>query len=527
MQIRQTTFNGIAPKQTHLNLDTPYSEVAQDVNLERSTLKSWKTPAKISSAIGDSLYVEDCCVIVGDCDTRFAKTGVGCESILVVTGLHGEPGYTTNICNPEWEPLGFPCDMQAPAISVNGGDDLNFSLELRTYVYTVTNRMGWESAPSLPSMTARVNVMDPVTVGGFTVPRNAVTIRIYRAQSPLDFGSNKEEIDDDAVFLFVGEIPASSASFVDDVRVAGEALVTMYYDPPPDDLREITSWREGRLAGLSGDTFLMTERSLPHAWNRKFAVGFYDKPIALRASERMAYVLTDGRPVVLGIRGDCSDDQAPIEVSEVTDSLPIISRRSAAIHGDSVIYASTYGLVMMRGAEATIVTKDYYTAEQWSQLLPHTMVGEVCDGVYYGATDNATIRFELPSNIYAVQPERALTTLSVRPSAMYTAENSRLYMVLRDGVYEWNAGDEQLPFHWRGKIHDMPGRVRMSAFRIRATQTMEVAHHTNTSEIQRIMVGGNSERLPTGFTGEEWQLEIKGKGEVYEYTIATSLREIA
>ena len=149
MRLALTRFSGIAPKQTDYNLQASFAAIAENVNLARGTLQAWHQPLKIADATGQALYMADCCPITGDCHARFAKTGLDCDAIIAATGVTDRPVFTTT-CPPQWEPLGFPCNMAAPAVAAQTtGED--FSLELRAYTYTVVNRMGWESAPSLPS----------------------------------------------------------------------------------------------------------------------------------------------------------------------------------------------------------------------------------------------------------------------------------------------------------------------------------------------------------------------------------------
>lgn len=522
MRLALTRFSGIAPKQTDYNLQASFAAVAENVNLARGTLQAWHQPLKIADATGQALYMADCCPITGDCHARFAKTGLDCDAIIAATGVAARPVFTTS-CPPAWEPLGFPCNMAAPAVAAQTtGED--FSLELRAYTYTVVNRMGWESAPSLPSPWLRCNSVAPVTVSGFDVPPHATAIRIYRAQSPLDFGTEALE-NDDAVFLLVGEVPASTATFTDTVKVAGDACATEAYDPPPDDLRELASMGD-RLCGLSGDSFLMSERSAPHAWNRKYRVQCYDTPRALVAAPGIAYILTDGRPQPLAIRGDCEDGIA-IEPLDVYQSLPVVSRRSAAVHGAACVYASRHGLVLLQGNQAVIISRDFYTPEQWQALRPHEMVGAVCDGVYYGATSTACIRFDLPDDTFTAPDDTALTTLSLRPQAWHTGENGRLYYSDAAGVWLWDGGTEKMPYRWRGKVQYAAGNTRFAAFRLMSDGAVAVSHYSEHGKIATNTAGLQPTRLPVGRHGMEWQVEITGEHEVSAYFLATSVRDLA
>lgn len=525
MRLNLTRFGGLLPKQTDLNKETAYADIAEDVDLARGTLRPWYAPGKISDSTGGAIHVDGCCVFTGDCHVRFAETGTDCGRIVVATGIHDTPVFT-DTCPPQWEPLGFPCRMAAPTVSVAPAQRRqDLSLELRSYYYTVVNRLGWESAPSLPSDWLRVNTLDDVTVSGFAAPDNAVAIRLYRAQTPLDFGTEQNDATDDAVYLLVDERPADTAIISDRVKVAGQACDTEGYDAPPDDLREVRAWRDGRLAGLSGNHFRMSALGAPHAWPLKFTVAFNDRPVALLTDEDIAYVLTDGRPVALVIHGDCGDGH-PIEIREVPQVLPCISRRSAAMHGGVALYASPAGLVAMQGNNAQIISRDYYTAEQWQALRPHTMIGAVSEGVYYGATETAFIRFDVPDDVFANPAGIALTTLSLRPQALASGADGRLYLALADGTYLWNSGVKPMPYRWRGKVQSTSGKTRMSAYRLRTTANVEVAHWLGTREIQRASAGNAAQRLPVGHAGEEWQVEIRGTGEVSEYMMATSVREL-
>lgn len=502
-----------------------YAALAENVNLEQGTLKPWRVPLKISDETGAAIYTDGCAVVSGSCRTRFAGTGIDCDAVLAATDL---PGYTYPVFSTDWqswERLGFPCDLPAPSASA-GDVDEDFTMELRSYVYTAVNRMGWESQPSFPSAWVRANTGKPVTVSGLSVPDNAVTLRIYRAQSPLDFGV-QQEADNQAAWLKVGEVDAGQGGFSDDVLVAGEACVSQEYHAPPNDLRELCSWREGRLAGLSGNQFVMTERRLPHAWNRKYAVSFYDRPIALRCTERKGYVLTDGRPVVLDIQGDCEEGTPPIVVHEIPVPLPIISRQSAAVYMGGVVYAADVGLVALNGIEATIITAEHYSKAQWQQLLPHTLRGVVHQGYYYGASDNAMIRFRLPDSLFEPPKHNALTTLTLRPQALHTGADGELYLALNDGTYRWHAGDDNLPWRWHSKQHDIGSNVRMSAWRVNGKGNTSVEHRANGAHIQNIeAVSSKPYRLPVGHTGRTWQVRLKGRHEVRAYRLATSIRDL-
>lgn len=525
--IKITEFAGLIPKVATRNKSPNFAVVAENVDLEKGTLKPWREPLKIAdvdNGTGQSLFMTDCCIAVGECDTRFAKTGVLCDEIVVATDLMDYPVYAkTNTCPFEWTKLAFDCDLSAPTFTVDVAIDEDFHMENRSYIYTLVNDMGWESQPSYPSVWQRTNTLGQCTVSGLPTGQ---TVRVYRSAVSLDFGAEQPE-EVEAVYLMVGE--TTTGTLIDNVKIAGDACVTDEYDAPPDDLREIQSWREGRLAGLSGNVFLMSERSLPYAWNRKFAVTFYDKAIALVCTNRLGYVLTDGKPVVLELRGDCEDGEMPIVVNEIPETLPVISRQSATEYMGGVVYASHNGLVWLNGKEATLITQQHYTPEQWQKLHPHTMKGIVHQGHYYGTTETTTIRFRLPDGVYSREDKYGLTTLSIRPNAWFRSDDDRLYFTLDDGVYQWNQGNNEMTMTWRGNLNTLPGITRFSAYKIIADERgNKIKHFADTREIQDYTHKANSPtRLPVGHHGIDWQVEITGTAEVFEYHLATSIRDLA
>lgn len=537
MRMKLNKFLGLMPKESAENSPFGIAEEALDVDLSRQTLRPFNTPLKIAEGKGAALYADDCCIIsVQNCKASFAKTGMDCDTIIAATGVENTPVFT-NECPARWEQLGFDCALDAPMVAANAPLHTDFTMGMRSYYYTLINRMGWESMPSEPSYWQRHNVDAAARIGGFSITPNAVKIRIYRAQTPLDYGSDGGEQAEghlDAAYLLVGEIDTQTAMFVDDVLVGGQACVSEAYAPPPRDLRELCSWREGRLAGLSGNHFVMSERNLPHAWHQKYRIGFYDRPIALKCVNRTAYVLTDGKPAVLELRGDCQENEAPIVVNELPFSLPIVSRRSAAIHGTAVVYAGMEGLVLLNGTDVSIITKELFTAEQWKMLEPHTMMGAVSGGYYYGITQRQSIRLRLPDNIYPALDATALTNLSLKPSALFTREDGALTMLLDDkargyeGVYLWNEGEEKMPYLWRSRVIESNSLLRFSAYRLRTGANVRVRHFVDTKLLQDKSDTGNAAtRLPIGRQGRTWQFEISGIGEVSQYQLGAGIAELS
>lgn len=535
MAIHIREFAGLAPKLTDRLSKPNIASIAQNVDLDRGTLKPFKEPGKVSDAVGESLHSDDCCHITGNCNTNFAEHGFGCNEIIVATGLYDFPVYSKKgECPPIWRKLGYDCELPAPTINTVDEVDQDFSMEMRSYYYTLVNDMGWESQPSYPSEWKRTNAGKPVIVTGITPSTNDYeTINIYRTSNPLDYGVKQPEVVS-SDFLLVGSIPKGETSFTDETLVPGKMNVTEEYTSPPSDLYSVDSWRGGRIVGLSGNTIVMSERGLPYAFNKKYTVAF-DQSQAKRliATDRKAYVLTDGRPFVITLNGDCDDKQKALDINDTLEPMPIVSQRSAVEYLGGVVYASNTGLVLLNELNPQVLTQDYFSHDQWRDIHPHTMVGVIHEGYYYGVTDTVTIRFRLPDNIYASKAQARLTTLSLKPIAMDVSNQGRLYMTFdddeRQGTYEWEQGKELLEMEWQSTIQVEPGITRYSAYKVVAEGAGNtITHYVDTMPIQEYQHKQNKPtRLPVGYNGLNWQVNIRGYEEVFEYHLAPSIAELS
>ncbi|MBE2895534.1 hypothetical protein HPC38_01405 [Pasteurellaceae bacterium HPA106] len=525
--IKITDFGGIVPKIASRNLSPDMAAIAENVNLDHGTLKPFRTAKKISDEGGQKLFVHNCCVTTADCDASFAETGVACDHIIVSTGITDYPSYSQPTCPFEWKKLSFECDLPKPTALFSGELAQDLRRERRSYVYTLVNEMGWESQPSYPSDDITVNTNSEVVLTGLPT-QGAEKVRIYRTQNVLDFGTEQQEVVE-AAYLLVDEINIGQPTYIDNVQYLGRECMTMEYSPAPDDLRQVQSWRDGYLAGLSGNLFMMSERSQPHAWNYKNNVTFYDNAKALICTNKIAYVLTDGRPVLISINDDCEENKPPLSVTEIGEVLPIVSTRSAAEFVGGVVYASQNGLVFINGNTASIITQNHYTPEQWQKLHPHTMRGAVHNGYYYGTTDKVTIRFRLPDTVYARDNKTLLTTLSIKPNSWFRSNDNNLYYSTDDGVYWWDQGEDLMDMHWRGNLNTLPSIIHFGAYKVIANDHGNIIKHfTDKREIQSYEHHHNNPvRLPVGQRGLDWQVDIKGKAEVFEYHIAPSIRELS
>lgn len=535
--LRITKFGGMAPINSDHSLPKHMAVVAENVDLSRHTLRPWRAPAKVAEGAGRALWREECCTLTfDDCHASVAYAAINCGRVFAADTGHGYPvtAKVADACASTWCRLGFPCDIPAPvpaALAPAAFADNIHRRQLRSYVYRLRNAFGEMSQPSPASIEVEVDSTAVVTVTGIPAafPGWCVeAVLIYRSEQELTYGADKQDID--GSFFLIGEAPLGTTDFSDDPAAVQpeDELDGEEFDEPPANLRFVRYWGDAQLSGLAGDALVFSLKHHYHAWPSRLAVTFHSTPRAWVVGKSTGYVLTDGSPAIVALKGDCEGGSCH-QVRELDDKHPIVSIRSAVTYNDHAIYATKDGLLMISPAgQCQLLTDDYFARDQWQALEPWTMVGVVHDGHYFGFCRGQAIRLRIPDNVYEKPADIGLTTLTLRPSAVYRSDSDELYLLLADGVHQWNAGTTFMTLRWRGALLDMPAITAFAAYKVMHTNGGVTVRHWCDDELVDVEVvdSNQPQRLPL-VSGLDWQAEIETSGEVREFHIASSVRDLA
>lgn len=540
--LKLTEFGGLLPRIPSHNLPKALSQVAEDVDLARGTLRPWRTDKKVSDKTGHSIFVDRCCYLTSDnCHATFSRIDTDCQ-FIVASGIADYPVIQKRdkACNDNWVRLGFPIELPAPNAQFLGGIGNDFNTELRQYIYTLVDEFGFESSPSLPSDAIYAHNDYQVVISGIPTDIQGYAIssvRLYCAVTPLDYGDPKANYD--AHFLLVDELPFGTGSYVHQAHsVYGEECLTEEYEPPHECMTDIHYCGNGQLGGLVKSELWLSEPLKPHAFPEAYRYGrFKGNPIRFLATEKVGYVLTDEYPAVIQLQ-EPPQQHGQREVVIIDETLPIISYQSACIYNGSCFYATKDGLVMLSGNQAKVISSELYSQDQWLALCPWTMIGVVHDGYYFGFTETQSIRLKAPDSIHENVPITQLTTLTIKPTAVYRSRQDNLYFATEDGIYQWNAGDTWKPFRWVGRLNTLPSYTAMTAYKIvqdfAENRVKHTAYKRHRDELVRepvvladkVVIDSRPHRLKAGYSTLQLDVEITGEGEVWEYHIASSVSEL-
>lgn len=531
-------FDGQVPRtEAHLLADNQ-AQVAQNTKLYNRALRPWtgtaqdvtvaalanvKTIYKLYDYVGNNLWLQwttDVDVALSPQadtgDIRYYYTG---------SGIPKKSNYAM-ATGGQFQNMGVPAPVAAPSLTystVGSG-----STQTRAYVYTFVNSFGTvkeESAPSPPATldvaatgsTVTVSLFDAAPAGAY----NVTAIRIYRSVTGATTAS----------YDFVGEIPISTTTFVDNLTVAqlGEALPSLGWLPPPADMAGICNLGSGTgvLCGFSGNTVYFSEPFFPHAWPLAYALTVPYKIVGIGVFGTSVVVCTDRYPFIIsgGVPGAMSVERVPILE-------PCVSKLSVAAVEDGVIYASPNGLITIGSQARGNTVRDLYHREEWEAMQPANLTGVVYGGRYVGAFTAGPMQGK--AIVLDPSDRPALCTVDISgPRAVHVdSKNARLYFVdlNRTGIFQLDVDPNSLlSYTWRSKRWVLPCETSWSVGQLRGdftagTTTIKVyADHTLVATITPTNDG--IFRLPP-FRCREFEFELTGTRTIFSVGFGTSTSEL-
>jgi len=398
-----------------------------------------------------------------------------------------------------------------------GYTDADDTLETRVYAYTFVNKESgfeFESAPSEASNSVDVRDGQTVSLSGFaSVPSGYVVShkRIYRAVS--------------GVFLFVSEITAADANFVDDVKPdeLGEELPTLTWSAPPQTLAGLTSLPNGLMAGFSGRDIYFCDPYHPHAWPEQY-IQTVDYPVVgLGRMDTTLAVLTKGTPYLV-------QGTHPLNMSVVKADIEqaCVSKQSIVSLMGGVLYAAPDGLMLLAPGGSRIVTEKLFDFQQWQTFFkPESIHAYQQDNQYIAFYDNGT---QSGGFIFDVRSGQFILHDMYADAGYHDLLRDKLFLAVNDSgnkVKTWGAGSTK-SYTWRSKKFSLPQVMGFSCAQLEAeAYPMTLKFYLdNTLYHTQTVQNRDPFRLPAK-VGRDLEMQVEGANEVFSLSIANSMTELA
>lgn len=427
-------------------------------------------------------------------------------------------------------------------------------------------------------LTVDVASGQTVTISGITLPDNAYSdagvriIYIYRST----VGS-----DGTIMYGYVGSVPVQENttvySFTDDVAAEDveEAAVSSEWDPVPN-LQGIISLSNGVFVGFDGYDIYFSYPYQAHAWPYTYRVSVDYEIVGLGAFGNTVVVCTKGCPYLVLV-----SDPAFATVRSINMSAPCLSAESILSTAQGVIYSSTEGLILINSTSPTYLTAQLVTKDEWINYHPYYLTGAFFLGNYIGVSTKKNSYSGFILNIS--NPSLGLSSIRRSIVGLYSdIQTNNLYFIINTStgrqliLYDTptTASDQYFrTMTWKSKIFtSREGIMTLSAARVRADYigyitfpntvyipgsnpvngeyihksyinspvNMQYVYdvlNADRSVIFKYYVDGEERftktlfdakpfRLPSGFRGDEIEVEIISQIPIHSIELASSMGEL-
>ena len=524
--IHITQFNGLLPRYNNSRTHGDYATVALDVDLSKGDLRPYRTAKLIKAGEFDNIYYCGCEIQpLGECSTSTSLIN-GCE-YSIVSDNDGESRIACGVC--EGVQLAVPTPLYAP--TVLGGEPASRTTDAIYYVYTFVDALGRESITSPPSITFRNEDGSPVIVSNFTGWQGGCVSHVNIYRSGTGYRSGTEEVQEDATSLvLVGTTDVNDVLF-DHMRLkdSGKLCTAMDNFPPPDGLRQIQLHEStNQLVGFVGNKVFFSTGSHSHVFPVEYEITIpiehTNKSILTIKTCRVTDVVYVFTPEDVFVIYDitCEPKQC-FKVKRLR--APIYTGLSSHVgitdtpYG--VVYVSRLGLISLTPSGYSILTANWFSESDWATMGIHTMrIGFDIDSLFF-TSDTHSYKLQVDDITGAIN-SRNLVELSYSPKRYVKSPTDELLMIMDDGVYQWNAGDEHLVMDWvkefrqHSKTHYTRGMVENDGLNNVTINDLEFKYPIDDS------IG----RFKRDVRRRRHTLRIQGKYPTYDVLFGSTTREM-
>lgn len=474
--------------------------------------------------------------------------------------------------------LGIPAPTTAPGVIVSGGAA---PTETRAYVYTWVSGFGEEGPPSPPQVvTGNANGTWDLTLsspGAAATDRNLTDTRIYRTIT----GSSGS-----TTYYLVAEIAIGTTAYADTVptvTVAGNNILqSTFWTEPPSDLQGMIAMPNGIIAGWRENEIWFCEPYRPHAWPVTYVVAVDSPVVGLGVMGQTLIVCTSVSPYAIS-----GVNPATMSISRIATYEPCLSRGSIISTPNGVIYASQNGLILATPAGAANVSRNLISKDVWLDQENFLNVTNLkaavlnnnnyyCWGAVGGDCFEPTA-FELtaflPTDFTGSYTGALLEvgdgrvgytklTSTLPTENCFTDQWTGEVLLIRNGQVLWldmAPTRARSTYVWKSKVLETPNQRNFQAMRIYFNEppfadegtfaqgwwddadqwddTLIWNDGTSYGTVRLYSDGvfrwqrplrrsGDLMRLPAGFKGTYWQIEVEASVEVYSIEMATGVKEL-
>ena len=350
--------------------------------------------------------------------------------------------------------LGIPAPTAAPTVALGdvGTADTTELAEHHAWVVTFVSDLNEEGPPSPPTevVLRQFNDMGGIQPCTLTLPTS-----VAYPSGVGDSGANRKRIYRTATgasgttgYYLLAEVALATETYTDTVPTAslGEEMISLFWDPPPADLKGLTLMSNGVMAGFVGSDVYLSEPYQPHAWPTDYIVNVESEVVGMEAFGVTLVVGTVDRPYVINGVDPANASPTRMEFQQVCAS----KHSFAQVDQQGVVFAANEGLVLVGPQGGRFLSRNTHDRDDWQALEPHTFRSVYHDGSYIAFTDGFTYAFnpEIPGVVQINDADIKAVYHDRKEDSIFIVGADRRLARWKTGLI---TGDDRRFLSWRGK----------------------------------------------------------------------------
>lgn len=363
----------------------------------------------------------------------------------------------------------------------------------------------------------------------------------------------------------------------------GESCPSLYWDAPVDGLRGMVSLQNGLFAAFKGSEIYVSDWNAPHAWPYEHKVVLDYPIVGLGVFGSTIVACTEAAPVLI-----VEQDPTQPTVKPIQENCPCVSADSIVSTGTGVIFASKSGLYQINNTKPNNLTEKLITQDEWEPLNPESLMSVFIENAYYGffgdplsTAAGFVFDFDNYATYYGQVTDSGLTYTTQKAKVVFNdVEQSQVYVCFETNdrrvytLFSFTTDSRvNKTYTWRSKVYtSSDGLYTFSVARVNCKRLMgkenpgDMSHvylrkrAINELAINESPLGGRRGlddsvylrydytmfnyfvdgvlrysreikdskpfRLPSGFRGEEFEVEITSNAWIHSIELASSMAEL-
>lgn len=481
-------YGGIIPLLDGDKLPENAAQVAENVDLRTGTLRYWRKPLKRYDYVKDGAVKSIYRMFNG-------STSYWCHWLDVVHATRGPVNnlsdfklyYTGDSTGQGWPKktnlslatgsTNYPHDYYEMGVPVPSGQvaitPASGSATTRAYTVTFVNAWGVEGPPG--ATNSATGVAGTWTIASIpTTPASPYSASAKWGLAKRRVYRSFTDSSGVTAYYFVAEIADMSTTSINDTltdaQLVGRGVLKTFENgtvnsewlPPPTAMKGLVLGHNGIMAGFYDNYVCFSEPYEPEAWPARYQYAVANKIVAVIPFGQSFIVATEGTPEIF-------TGQHPRQMSRPRVDRPDMSctaTLSALTTPFGAMIATQNGYAVIGNGAPEHLTDGLIGTRKWNDLFaPSTM-----KGAYW--KERLVMFYQASSLVKGLIYDRLTKQLTsvggVEVRCLFSdPQNNNLYVGLDDGVYEWDAdNDNMMQGDWMSRIVTLPKPKNFSAYRV-------------------------------------------------------------